>query len=87
MFHLHLWQLCFNIACKLATGLLVDQYRHFSVGREALSSSSSFWSLAISLAGLLVVKGILHPKMKILSSFTHPQVVANLYEFLELWHH
>jgi len=44
------------------------------------------------------VKG---PKMKILSSFTHPQVVANLYEFLssaehkgryfeeplELWHH
>jgi len=34
--------------------------------------------------GLLhgVVKGILHLKMKILSSFTHPQVVANLYEFL-----
>jgi len=29
-----------------------------------------------------VVKGILHPKNVILSSFTHPQVVANLYEFL-----
>ncbi len=28
------------------------------------------------------VKGIVHPKMKILSSFTHPQVVPNLYEFL-----
>jgi len=28
------------------------------------------------------LKGILHPKIKILSSFTHPQVVANLYEFL-----
>jgi len=28
------------------------------------------------------IKGILHPKMKTLSSFTHPQVVANLYEFL-----
>jgi len=27
------------------------------------------------------LKGILHPKMKILSS-THPEVVANLYEFL-----
>ncbi len=27
-------------------------------------------------------KGIVHPNMKILSSFTHPQVVTNLYEFL-----
>ncbi len=27
-------------------------------------------------------KGIVHPKIKILSSFTHPQVVPNLYEFL-----
>jgi len=27
-------------------------------------------------------KGILHPKMKILSTFIYPQVVANLYEFL-----
>ncbi len=26
-------------------------------------------------------KGIVHPKMKILSSFTHPQVVLSLYEF------
>jgi len=29
-----------------------------------------------------IIKGILHPKMKILLSFTHPQVVANLYEFI-----
>ncbi len=28
------------------------------------------------------LKGIVHPKMKILSSFTHPQVVPNLYECL-----
>ncbi len=28
------------------------------------------------------LKGIVHPKMKILSSFTHPQVVPNLYEYL-----
>ncbi len=27
-------------------------------------------------------KGIVYPKMKILSSFTHPQVVPNLYEFI-----
>ncbi len=26
------------------------------------------------------VKGIVHPKIKILSSFTHPQVVLHLYE-------
>ncbi len=26
------------------------------------------------------IKGIVHPKMKILSSFTHPQVDPNLYE-------
>ncbi len=29
-----------------------------------------------------VSQRIVHPKMKILSSFTHPQVVLNLYEFL-----
>jgi len=28
-----------------------------------------------------------HPKLKILSSFTHPQVVANLYEFLSSAEH
>ncbi len=28
------------------------------------------------------IKGIVHPKMKILSSFTHPRVVPNLYECL-----
>ncbi len=26
-------------------------------------------------------KGIIRPKMKVLSSFTHPQAVPNLYEF------
>ncbi len=31
------------------------------------------------------LKGILHPKMKILSSFTHPQVIPNLYEFIFFW--
>ncbi len=30
----------------------------------------------------LFVKAIVHPKMKIISSFTHPQVFSNLYECL-----
>ncbi len=32
--------------------------------------------------GTADIKGIVHPKMKILSLFTHPQVVPNLYECL-----
>ncbi len=31
---------------------------------------------------ILGLKGTVHPKMKILSSFTYPQVVPNLYECL-----
>jgi len=34
-----------------------------------------------------MLKGILNPKMKILLSFTHPQVVANLCEFLSSAEH
>jgi len=37
--------------------------------------------------GLGWVKGILHPKMKILSSFTHSQIVTNMYEFLSSAEH
>jgi len=33
------------------------------------------------------IKGIVHPKMKILSSFTHPQVVPNLHDFLSSAEH
>jgi len=29
-----------------------------------------------------ILKGIVHPRMKIMSSFTQTQVVPNLYEFL-----
>jgi len=29
-----------------------------------------------------LVKGLVHPKMKILSVFTHPHVVPNLYVFI-----
>ncbi len=31
---------------------------------------------------IYLFKGIVHPKTLILSSFTHPQVVPNLYEYL-----
>jgi len=33
---------------------------------------------------ILNIKGIAHPKMLIVSSFTHPHVVPTLYEFLSL---
>ncbi len=34
-----------------------------------------------------VIKGIVHPKMNILASFTHPHVVPNLYKFLSYNEH
>jgi len=34
-----------------------------------------------------VVNGIVHFKMKIMSSFTHPQIVSNLYECLSSAEH
>jgi len=33
------------------------------------------------------LKGIVHPRIKIVSLFTHPQVVPNLYEFLSSAEH
>ncbi len=38
--------------------------------------------LDIPLVSQTRLKGIVHPKIKILSLFTHPQVVPNLYECL-----
>jgi len=35
---------------------------------------------AFFLIKWLSSEGIIRPKMKILSSFTHPQVVSNMYE-------
>jgi len=35
-----------------------------------------------SKAGYEPFKGLVHPKMKILSVFTHPHVVPNLYMFI-----
>jgi len=36
----------------------------------------------MTLLTATTLEGIVHPKMKILSSFTHPQVVPNLYVFI-----
>jgi len=38
-------------------------------------------------SNLSAIKWIVHIKMKILSSFNHPQVVPNLYEFLSSAEH
>ncbi len=42
-------------------------------------------SAVLKLLSCSDLKGIVHPKMKILSSFTHPQVVPNLWMSLFCW--
>jgi len=39
----------------------------------------------LKIQGSGYVKGLVHPKMKILSSFSHPQVVPNLCVYLFCW--
>ncbi len=53
--------------------------RHPTLAHPSFLPSGLLWIVVLS--GIIpVLKGIVHPKMKILSSFTHPQVVPNLYE-------
>ncbi len=47
--------------------------------RQLWPAAEILTDLDLSQAALFL-KGIVHPKMKIMSSFTHPQVVPNLYE-------
>ncbi len=58
---------------------------HINLTRKFVLKScffSLYWNHYIMLkTEIECFKGIVHPKMKILSSFTHPQVVPNLYEF------
>ncbi len=49
---------------------------------KAMNSKNSFNVSTHSKCQFTHLKGIVHPKMRILSSFTHPQVVPNLYECL-----
>ncbi len=65
--------------------------RYLRVQYLVLSSSQYIWGLIDDACGSLGVsgcarerrvKGTVHPKMKILSSFTHPQLVPNLNECL-----
>ncbi len=53
---------------------------HPSVSEAPCISHSLSTILLESILGFF--KGIVHPKIKILSSFTHPNVVPNLYRFL-----
>ncbi len=53
---------------------------------KAEFSASLLWSVTShdpsEIMLIFSIKVMVHPKMKILSSFTHPQVVPNLYECL-----
>ncbi len=61
---------------KLGSCFLNLQVFFLFVAHWALSATvATFWCI-------WVLKGIVHPKMKILLSFTHPQVVSDLYECL-----
>jgi len=58
--------------------MLQSQTSQFSLFRKA----EKYWYHLAHRGAYYYLKGYSNPKMKILSSFTHPQVVANLYEFL-----
>jgi len=68
---------------------MVENYVHASLARACLVIFINREKLLQLLVwcGSGSLKGILHPKIKILSSFTHPQVVSNLYEFLSSVEH
>ncbi len=78
-------KLCFTL-------LRVTQARPGSTNcgaRPTACPDETDWSLNwapdhcwLQLFSLTELKGIVHPKMKSLSSFSHPQVVTNLYECL-----
>jgi len=51
------------------------------MGKATVMSSVSLRFFPSKLA--LSFKGIVHPKMKTLSSLTHRQVVPNIYKFLQ----
>ncbi len=61
--------------------------KHFSLAHIFYQRSLSHlhtWNMTICSYSIYIttVKGIVHPKMHILSPFTHPQVVPNLYAFI-----
>ncbi len=57
--------------------LCTDNWSKYS---SALSGAVNDYTFVLVLS----IKGIFHPKMENLSSFTHPQVVPNLYECIVL---
>ncbi len=55
--------------------LNANRQKHLIIGPLSQTEVKLYYKLPL-------VKGTVHPKIKILSSFTHPQVVLNLYECL-----
>ncbi len=58
------------------------QITYFIIKISICKCPSHYCNMEKNAFVVLAFKGIVHPKMKILSSFTHPQVVPNLYECL-----
>ncbi len=60
--------------------ILQTLYLKLDATDETTSVTYDSTSGVLKNANYIKVKGIVHPKMKILSSFTHPREVPNLYE-------
>ncbi len=65
---------------KIKVNITCEQDRCFFVSvNQAVIRSKNIESVK------LLFKGTVHPKIKSLSSFTHPHVNPNLYDFFLLW--
>ncbi len=74
-----IWQMCFVFLFNLFSNAMA-----LSKQLKWIKNKKQTWHTIVLFLGNghSILKGTVHPKMKILSSFTHPQVVPNLYEFL-----
>ncbi len=74
------------IWCGKWTTWIIEKPPSTGLGPTSLTSGDPFTGFFTAVSVCVCVccafKGIVHPKMKILSSFTHPQVVPDLYECL-----
>ncbi len=71
-----------NSLKQLYTNIPVDFDVRGQHGWTFSLEEALLWIMDLYCGQKRQLKGIVHPKMKILSSFTHPQVVPNLYECL-----
>ncbi len=75
------WILKIKVSCSTK---ILRSTTVFSIDNKKciLSSKSAYYNNFWRILGCWRLKEIVHPKIKILSSFTPPQVVPNLYECL-----